>query len=244
VDFEDRITIPTPEGVQLELTLAGLGSRSVSGAVDLLLKLAIVAALVLVLALALPDELALAVIVPAVALVLLGYDVLFETRRGGRTPGKQCAGLRVVRSGGRPVDLTASAIRNVLRLVDGLPLAFVPTVVCVLATARNQRPGDLAADTVVVRERRAAGAPPDAGLRDRRHALPARAAHWDVSGVGSDDLATVRSFLERREGLTAEARERLAARLHAGLAPMVGGADEADHERFLEAVYAIKSGRG
>lgn len=243
MDYEDRITIPTPEGVELELTLAGLGSRALSGAVDLLIKASMVVALVVVLIVSLSGSLALAILIPSAALVLFAYDVLFETRAAGRTPGKKAAGLRVVRTSGRPVDLTASAIRNVLRLIDGLPLMFLPTVVCVLITRRNQRPGDLAGDTVVVRERRAAGRAPAAEVRDRRLALPSGAAHWDVSAVGAEDLATVRSFLERREGLTGEARERLAARLYGGLRPQVGGADEPDHERFLEALYTMKSER-
>jgi len=38
MDYEDRITIPTPEGVSLEMTLAGLGSRAIAGAIDLTIK--------------------------------------------------------------------------------------------------------------------------------------------------------------------------------------------------------------
>ena len=38
VDYEDRITIDTPEGVALELTLAGLGSRAIAGGIDLVFK--------------------------------------------------------------------------------------------------------------------------------------------------------------------------------------------------------------
>ncbi len=46
-----------------------------------------------------------------------------------------------------------------MRVVDGLPLAYVPTLIGILVTARNQRPGDLAAGTLVIREdRRRAGA--------------------------------------------------------------------------------------
>ena len=49
------------------------------------------------------------------------YDVLFEVLGGGRTPGKRWTGLRVVRSGGRPVTFARSSVRNVLRLIDILP---------------------------------------------------------------------------------------------------------------------------
>lgn len=244
MDFEDRITIPTPEGVELELTLAGLGSRALAGLIDLILKGLLILALFVALLTIIDGDLAYAILIPSTALTWIGYDMAFELRGGGRTPGKRRAGLRVVRSSGRPVDLTASAIRNFLRLIDGLALMYAPTVISILVTRRNQRIGDLAADTVVIRERRAAGAAPEVSVRDVPFALPARAAAWDVSAVGADDLSTVRSFLERREQLTSAARERVAAQLADALRPRVGGSDEPDPERFLENLYATKRARG
>jgi hypothetical protein len=174
---------------------------------------------------------------------MLLFDVGFETLAGGRTPGKRWSGLRVVRSSGRPVDLVASMIRNVLRLVDGLPLSYVPTIVSIVATRRNQRPGDLAADTVVIRDRRAIDhVAPVAVTAPRDRA--AAGASWDVSAVPAEDLATVRAFLERRDGLSRDARARLAAQLDGALRPRVGGADEHDPERFLEILYDAKRARG
>lgn len=247
MQYEDRITIPTPEGVALELTLAGLGSRAVAGAVDLVFKGLAVLALLFALIGGFGATAAL-VIVPAAGLTMILYDVCFETLRGGRTPGKSLSGLRVVRSSGRPVDLSASMIRNVLRLIDGMPLFYLPTMVSVVATDRNQRPGDLAADTVVIRERHAIdsarpaawGAPVAAGAPV--HA--AAGASWDVSAIPAEELATVRAFLERRNGLAGEARARLAAQLDGALRPRVGGADERDPERFLEILYDAKRARG
>jgi len=243
MDYEDRITIPTPEGVSLEMTLAGLGSRAVAGGVDLVIK-GLLVALVAVVLLALFGGLGAAVLLPLLGLLLIAYDVGFETLARGRTPGKRMTGLRVVRSSGRPVDLLASAIRNLLRLVDGLPLSFLPTLVSVLVTQRNQRPGDLAADTVVIRDRRAIDRRSRKPARVGAPARPGAGTLWDVSRVAPDELATVRAFLERREGLTPAARERLAARLAGALRPRVAGADEADAELFLETLYETKSTRG
>lgn len=241
MDYEDRITIPTPEGVSLEMTLAGLGSRAVAGGVDLVIK-GLLVALVAVVLLALFGGLGAAVLLPLLGLLLIAYDVGFETLARGRTPGKRMTGLRVVRSSGWPVDLMASAIRNLMRIVDGLALSYVPTLVCVLVTRRNQRPGDLAADTVVIRDRRAIDRARPAEVR--QPARPDAGALWDVSRVAPDELATVRAFLERREGLTPAARERLAGRLAGALRPRVAGADEADAELFLETLYDTKSARG
>jgi uncharacterized RDD family membrane protein YckC len=240
MQYEDRITIPTPEGVALELTLAGLGSRAIAGTLDLVLKGLAVLVLLVLLAAGLGRD-GLVVLLPAAALVMLAYDVLFEVLGHGRTPGKRWSGLRVVRASGRPIDARASLIRNILRLVDGMPLFYAPTVVAILVTRRNQRPGDLAADTVVVRDGRAVDA------AQARAADPARAsvgARWDVSAVPAADVATVRAFLERRNGLAADARVRLAAQLDSALRPRVGGADEPDPERFLEILYDAKQARG
>ncbi len=39
-----------------------------------------------------------------------------------------------------------------MRLIDGPILLYLPTMVSVAVTSRNQRPGDLAAGTLVIRE--------------------------------------------------------------------------------------------
>ena len=230
--------------MSLELTLAGLGSRAIAGAVDLACKAVAVAVLLIVFVAAVGAG-GLLVFVPLAGMTMLVYDVLFETLGGGRTPGKRLAGLRVVRTSGRPVDLTASVIRNALRLGDGLALSYVPTVVSIIVTRRNQRPGDLAADTVVIRERREIDR---AWSHEATPYGPAAAssdgAAWDVSAVPAADVATVRAFLERRGGLTDVARARLAAQLDGALRPRVGGADEPDPERFLEILYDAKRARG
>jgi len=240
VQYEDHITIPTPEGVSLDLTLAGLGSRAIAGGIDLVLKAGLVGLLLIVMFALLGADGAI-VVVPAIGMTMLVYDVLFETLAGGRTPGKRASGLRVVRSSGRPVDLTASVVRNALRLLDGLPLSYLPTIVSILLTRRNQRPGDLAADTVVIRDRREIDRARTAASRP---AAPAAGATWDVSAVPAEDLATVRAFLERRDGLAPHARTRLAAQLDGALRPRVGGADEPDPERFLEMLLDAKRARG
>ncbi len=226
--------------MSLELTLAGLGSRAIAGTIDLVLK-ALLLVCLLVLVIAVLGFGGAEIIVPAVALGMLGYDVAFETLAGGRTPGKRWSGLRVVRSSGRPVDVTASVIRNAMRLIDGLALSYLPTIVSILVTQRNQRLGDLAADTVVIRDRREVDgvvhrAPPPAPAGDPFGTGP----RWDVSAVSAEDTATIRAFLDRRSALEAPARTRLAAQLDSALRPLVAGVDERDPERFLEILYDAK----
>ena len=71
-----------------------------------------------------------------------------------------------------------SAIRNILRLIDFLPSAYLLGAIVILATRKNQRIGDVVAGTLVVRERPGSvrdlpRVPPDgaggAALRDVGH---------------------------------------------------------------------------
>jgi uncharacterized RDD family membrane protein YckC len=242
VRYEDVISIDTPEGVPLELTLAGVGSRFLAAIVDTAIQVATLLLIVLFVNLAGGSGPVVAVGTVLGFLVFLGYDILFETKASGRTPGKRVTGLRVVRRGGGPVGFRTSAVRNLLRIVDLLPTAYLLGIVTILATKQNQRLGDLAAGTLVLREVKATVpitpvGPADPGLLDE-------VGTWDVSGVTADELATVRRFLERRPGLAPAARARLAQELASRLYPkVVGPPAEVAAEHFLEQLVAAKAAR-
>ncbi|MCZ4494030.1 MAG: domain containing protein [Conexibacter sp.] len=272
-DYQDRLRIATPEGVPVDLMLAGVGSRFAATLIDLTFKVLLVVALTLVAALL--GDLGLALASVLGFLVYFGYDVAFEVLARGRTPGKRWTGLRVLRDDGRPVDLLSSVIRNVVRLVDGLPLSYLPAMVSILVTRRNQRLGDLAAATIVVREprdagsvaedritsaSRAAAAAPATGPTFGGFGLPpgvgdlapvgsatatATADVLDVSAVGAEDLAAVRGFLDRRALLADDVRADLARRIAGALAPRVGGATHhLRDEELIERVAAAKARHG
>lgn len=244
MSYEDRISIATPEGVDLQLTLAGLGSRAAARILDQAIQTTVLVAM-MVLAGTMGGDLAAAALVVALFLVQFGYDVLFETLASGRTPGKRWSGLRVVRADGGPVGFLSSAVRNLVRLVDFLPGVYAVGMVAVLASRRNQRLGDMAASTIVVRERRG-------GRRAGPITAPAPAwpgpgpdtSTWDVSAVTAEELATVRRFLDRRDGLAAGPRARLAGELAMRLRPkVVGPPADQQPEQFLEALAATKTAR-
>ena len=85
------------------------------------------------------------------AVLYLGYYVLMEGYLG-QTVGKMLLGIKVIREddGGVP-GVKAAAIRTVLRIVDGL-FSYLVAFIVVLASAKNQRLGDMAAHTLVVRK--------------------------------------------------------------------------------------------
>ncbi len=83
-------------------------------------------------------------------LLVMGYYVVSEARWGA-TLGKLAAGIRVQSTAGQRIGYGAAFIRNLLRIVDILPFFYLTGAISVMLTKRNQRLGDLAAGTVVVR---------------------------------------------------------------------------------------------
>jgi uncharacterized RDD family membrane protein YckC len=250
MQYEESTRIATPEGVELELVLAGLGSRFIAELLDGALIVLMLGALVGLAALAggTGGFILLTLVAGGVLLISVAYNVAFEVLAAGRTPGKRWNGLRVVMDGGEPVGLRASAVRNLVRLIEGPPLWYVPAIVSILATRRNQRLGDLAANTLVVREplarpRRRRRRP--ASAAEPRALSPAmRLADWDVSAVTQEELVAVRTFLARRSGFTPAARDGLARELAARLSPKVAGHPPGvAPEALLEGIAAAKAAR-
>lgn len=216
--FEDRITIPTPEGVDVDLPLAGLGSRFVAALIDGLIWGPPIIALLIV-AGSLRNGFQVAIVLITMFLVVFGYDIAFEVLNRGRTPGKAAVRLRAVRASGGPVRFLDSAVRNLLRIVDWLPFFYAIGLFAILTTRSNQRLGDLTAGTLVVHDHRPA---PVWTTEQAAPPVHDHAAAWDVSAVSDDDVMTLRRFLERRVGLAAESRTRLALELARRVGPKVG----------------------
>jgi uncharacterized RDD family membrane protein YckC len=270
--LEDRHVTATPEGVSLDVVLAGLGSRFTAYLLDFLIQLALLVVVSLLLALVVSGGgetsrlLANGFLVLFAFLDFIGYFVVCEMLTSGRSIGKRAAGLRVVRADGGAPGFWSSTLRNLLRLIDMIPFPFyLVGSVLVLATTRNQRLGDLAGGTLVVRTRTAASTVlAGRGWDDAAQwtgvaaapgwvpaspygpgVLPPELAHWDVSAVTPADTTVVGMFLSNRYGYTPEARMRLGTELARGLWPRVAGAPHTlAPEQFLEAVVLVKSIRG
>ena len=239
--LDDRVTIATPEGVSLELVLAGVGSRFVARLLDTVIQVVIIFALALgAFATSVPGFIH-AIARVLLFLVIFAYDVPFEVLNGGRTIGKLAAGIRVVGDLGEPVRFFTSAIRTILRIVDFLPIFYIAGVISIVATGRDQRLGDLAAGTLVVRDR-------FPGIATHVSAPPTVAVdavgRWDVSAIDAAELTTIHQFLDRRLSLPGPVRGYFASQLAARVAPKVAGAPRGTHpEYLLEGVVVAKQAR-
>lgn len=84
-------------------------------------------------------------------MLIVLYYILLEGYLG-QTVGKMVLGIKVIREdNGEVPGLGGAAIRTVLRLIDGL-FSYLVALVTVLISGKNQRLGDMAAHTLVVRK--------------------------------------------------------------------------------------------
>ncbi|MFK8028674.1 MAG: RDD family protein [Gammaproteobacteria bacterium] len=215
--LDTRIHLQTPEGIELALTPAGLLPRGLAWLLDTLIKvvLYIAADLIFVNVLSVLGD-GLLLIVMFVLFWL--YNVLFEVFYYGQTPGKKVMGIRVMRSNGAPVKFTASLLRNLIRVVDFLPFAYLIGILSTLFTKSFSRLGDLVADTVVAYDETAgAVSTPDFNP----------AMQLPIALKASDHHA-VMLYAERLDSLTAERAVELASQLK----EHIDGSPEAIRDRL------------
>ena len=229
----------TPERVSLEYDIAGIGSRGAAAIVDTLIQaiaLTVLSIAQLSAAAIMSSPLGLgaplgrggtALLVGLFALVILvvtsGYFMFWEIMWSGQTPGKRLVGVRIIRENGYPLRPVDAVVRNLLRIVDWLPLFYGVGVMVMLLNGRARRLGDFASGTIAVRER--APLMPTAVVRE-----PAGRALAPV------DATLVRDFLARRVGMHPRARADLAHRMATVLAERNGMTVEDDAEAFLESL--------
>ncbi len=153
-----HLEIETPEHVILDLEIAGVGSRALAALIDsAILFGGTLAAIFLIITLAglgiAPHPWMIMLVAGGIASGWLLYFALFEGLRHGQTPGKHLIGIRVVSDTGHAVTFGAAAVRNLLRIADFLPPPYLTGMVLAALHPRGKRLGDLAAGTVVVRDR-------------------------------------------------------------------------------------------
>jgi uncharacterized RDD family membrane protein YckC len=152
-----RLSIETPEGVVFSFELATPVTRALAWAVD---SVAIALGNMIVGEIArlvgkVNSDFASAISVVGFFVISVVYAILLEWRWRGQTVGKRLFGLRVVDVHGLRLQLPQIAIRNLLRVVDMLPFLYLVGGLTAVFSRNAQRLGDMAANTIVTRERKA-----------------------------------------------------------------------------------------
>lgn len=241
------------------MPIAGIGSRFIALLVDYLIWIPGIIIVGRVFSFLLPnlsafnklsEQWAFAIYLFLIFLFNWGYFTLFEAFWNGRTPGKRVARIRVIQRSGRPIGLFESMARNFIRYVDQIPFFYAVGAIAIFVTRDHQRLGDLAAGTLVVRDRIEEAPISSESTRTftaniftppvpnpEPHALLLLPDH-DVAKLSSADLQVLESFLARRLDMPLDTRATLARRIasaiqgKSGLEPPANVSDET----FLEVV--------
>jgi len=240
VNSSDKLTIETPEQVELEFKLAGIGSRFLAVLIDSILQGILFFVLALTAGFASP---LLSKISPqywkweAAFFILFlfclywGYFAFFEALWKGQTPGKRLAKIRVIKDTGRAITAYEAIGRNLVRCIDYLPGVYAVGVITMFLNSRQRRIGDFVAGTVVVHERAADEAMPTFSARAQLDQA------LSTSQLTVPDLQLIEAFLGRRYELDAEVRRAKARQIaeHVARRLKLDGPLPAA-EDFLEAV--------
>lgn len=196
--------VHTPEGVDLHLPTAGPLLRAVAWLIDGVIRFAVLSTLSV--ALMAFGEAGGGVMAVALFALWWVYPLAFEAI-GGQTPGKRAMRLKVVAFDGAPLGWQAAVVRNLLRVVDMLPIGYATALVCGFSDAWGRRLGDIVAGTVVIHVAPAAKpAGPVAERTQVSDVVP------PVPLLPQEQAALV-AFGERAGQLTPERQEELAGLL-------------------------------
>jgi uncharacterized RDD family membrane protein YckC len=251
MNFLNRVKIQTPESVELEFSLAGIGNRAQALLIDYIywsLTLLVLILLGLWFAFswfdflqdAVESDLALwyyAILGLVFFFVYMGYFVFFETLWQGQTPGKRRAKIRVICDDGRPVGLPQATLRSLLRPVDDL---FFLGALMIMLSKREKRLGDIIAGTLVVQDEQGETAAEFPVAEQARELADRLLQSADLSQLLPDDFAAIREYLQRRSTLLPDARKQIGLQLARNARERLAIAKipkDLRADLFLEAVY-------
>lgn len=147
------ITAETPEGIAISMRAAGFPVRCMAFLIDASIRYMTISTLAVTLRVG--GRVGTGVLLIIVFLILWLYPVIFELTPAAATPGKRVMGIQVMMANGLPLTPAGCLIRNLMRVVDMLPLLYGFAIVSMLMRRDARRLGDLAAGTLVVYRDRA-----------------------------------------------------------------------------------------
>jgi hypothetical protein len=155
----------------------------------------------------------------------------------GQTPGKRWAGIRVIKETGRPINAFEAIARDLLRVIDLIPIIppYAVGIVTMLLNSKNRRLGDFVAGTLVVHDKKAQ----ESDLFFNTAQKKPEFAVYQAGRLGVAEVELIETFLARRLDIPSDVRQQSALRIATMIASKLGldsQARPADNENFLELV--------
>lgn len=149
----NTLIIRTPEGIQFPLLIASPLVRSIAWFIDWLAYTAIISLIAPALNLfnLVSEDLFMGVMILLYSFTSLAYPILAEWYWNGQTIGKRLFKLKVLDVQGLELRFSQIVVRNLLRAIDIMPGFYMAGGICAGISKKGQRIGDIAANTVVIR---------------------------------------------------------------------------------------------
>lgn len=202
--LDNVISVETTLGIEMNLVPAGVVVRILANALDMTILIIVMTAVSAAIAAMQLGRFGVGVSYLLTFVLFNFYFVFFDLFNNGRSPGKGVFLLRTIHDDGTPIRLTASLIRNLLRWIDFLPLAFLSGIASMAITDGYRRIGDLAAGTLVVYER---------GYTERADRKVGDAIESPVA-LTADEKRIFQEFIDRLDQLSEDRAEVLADSLY------------------------------
>jgi uncharacterized RDD family membrane protein YckC len=240
-----ELTIATPEGVLFRLPLAGPASRLYAMLLDMAIVLGTVNGIGLLVYWIFAKAPGFGVMVITLAEFAIGfaYSALLEGYWNGQTVGKRLLHLRVIDQAGFPLRIEQAWVRNLMRVVDALPFAYLAGGVSVLSSPLMQRFGDRVAGTLVVRQAPLAVPGEEFSARQKYNSFmeyPTIAVH--LRRAATPELAAlIQDALRRRNELAPYARREIYRELATYLQTEISPFPDELVERLSDEQYLINA---
>src|SRR5712691_1558523 len=240
-----EVTIATPEGVFFRLPLAGPASRLYAMLLDTAIVLGTVNGVGLLVYWIFAKAPGFGVMVITLGEFAIGfaYGALLEGFWNGQTIGKRLFHLRVIDQAGLPLRIEQAWVRNLMRVFDALPFAYLVGGLSVLSSPLMQRFGDRVAGTLVVRQTPLAAPVEEFWMRQKYNSFmdyPAIAMH--LRRAATPELAgMIQAVLRRRNELAPYARREIYRELATYLQSEISPFPDELLERLSDEQYLINA---
>lgn len=240
-----ELIIATPEGVLFRLPLAGPASRLYAMLLDIVIVLGTVNGIGLLVYWIFAKAPGFGFMVTTLAQFAIGfaYGAVLEGFWNGQTIGKRLFHLRVIDQAGLPLRIEQAWVRNLMRIFDVLPFAYLVGGVSVLSSPLLQRFGDRVAGTLVVRQTPLAVPGEESWARQKYNSFteyPAIAVH--LRRAATPELASlIQDALRRRNELAPYARREIYREIAAYLQSEVSPFPDELLERLSDEQYLMNA---
>jgi uncharacterized RDD family membrane protein YckC len=146
-----KISILTPQNIELEYDLASVGDRIVATIVDRLIIIAYIIILIIIASQSKFTGDIMQLYIFVASLPVMFYSLLSEVFMNGQTLGKRVMKIKVISINGNQPSFSQYLMRWLFRIIDLFMTGNILAIVMVAVNEKRQRLGDIVAGTTIIK---------------------------------------------------------------------------------------------